>query len=37
VRKRGLELTTTAWLLWVVVAAIVVVWVVLISVGAATS
>ena len=37
VRRRGPDLTTAAWLLWVVVAAMVVVWVVLLSVGAATS
>jgi hypothetical protein len=36
-RGRGLELTTAARLLWLVVAAIVVVWIVLVSVGAATS
>jgi predicted nucleic acid-binding Zn ribbon protein len=37
VRRRVLGLTMAARLLWVVVAAIVVVWVVLLSVGAATS
>jgi hypothetical protein len=37
VRGRGLEVTTAARLLWLVVAAIVLVWIVLVSVGAATS